>query len=95
MGDIDFNRISLLCGLDRISLARLIPGFERVEINSGELVFKQGQPGDSLYIIIDGIVRVYLEPGGLSREIACLHVLIVMLAVALSLFHWRYLGLIP
>jgi CRP-like cAMP-binding protein len=70
--DINFGDIPVLSGLDRINLARLIPNFEKVEVKSGEIIFKQGEPGDSLYIIIDGIVRVFLPPGGRSREIACL-----------------------
>ena len=72
MRNINFSDIPLLAGLDRINLARLIPSFEHVRANSGEIIFKQGEPGDSLFIIIDGIVRVFLEPGGRSREIACL-----------------------
>lgn len=72
MKDISFTEIPILSGLDRINLAKLIPNFEQVQVNSGEIVFRQGEVGDALYIIIDGIVRVYLEPGGRSREIACL-----------------------
>jgi CRP-like cAMP-binding protein len=54
--DINFGDIPVLTGLDRINLARLIPNFEKVEVKSGEIIFKQGEPGDSLYIIVDGIV---------------------------------------
>lgn len=70
--EINFVDIPILSGLDRVNLARLIPTLEQVSIRSGEIIFRQGDPGDSLYIIIEGIVRVYLEPGGPSREIACL-----------------------
>lgn len=72
MKDINFAEIPILSGLDRINLARLIPNFEQLQVKSGEIVFGQGEPGDALFIIIDGIVRVFLEPGGRSREIACL-----------------------
>jgi CRP-like cAMP-binding protein len=60
--------IPLLSGLDRINLTKLIPDFKQVNIKSGEILFKQGEPRNSLYIIIDGIVRVFLSPGGRSRK---------------------------
>ena len=72
MKDINFSNIPLLAGLDRVNLARLIPSFEQVELKSGEIVFRQGEPGDALFIIIHGTVRVFLEQGGQSHEIACL-----------------------
>src|SRR5512136_1154916 len=78
MKEIRFVEIPILSGLDRISLAKLIPHFERLEINSGEIIFRQGDAGDCLYIIVDGIVRVFLDTGmmdpkrGRYKEIACL-----------------------
>jgi len=72
MKDISFNDIPLLSGLDRINLAKLIPNFEQVEFKSGKIVFRQGDPGDALYIIVAGRVRVFLEAGGGSREIGSL-----------------------
>lgn len=60
MKDINFGDIPVLSGLDRINLARLIPSFEQVNAKSGEILFRQGEPGDVLFIIIiDGIVRVF------------------------------------
>jgi len=71
--DINFSDIPVLSGLDRINLARLIPNFEEVEVKSGKIIFQEGEPGDSLYIIIDGMARVFLNGGGgLSTEIASL-----------------------
>jgi CRP-like cAMP-binding protein len=49
----------------------VIPNFEQLHVSSGEIVLKHGDPGDALYIIIDGIVRVFLPPGGKTREIGC------------------------
>ena len=78
MKELHFAEIPILSGLDRISLAKLIPHFEKVEIRSGEIIFRQGDAGDCLYIIVDGIVRVFLDMGALDpkkgryKEIACL-----------------------
>jgi branched-chain amino acid transport system substrate-binding protein len=70
--EISFSDIPILSGLDKINLAKLIPNFEQLHVKSGEIVLRHGDPWDALYIIIDGIVRVFLPPGGKTREIACL-----------------------
>jgi di/tricarboxylate transporter len=70
--EIDFTAIRLLSDLDRISLAKLVPSFEQVQAKSGEILYRTGEPGDSFYIIVDGIARVFAQPGGRLIEIACL-----------------------
>ena len=70
--EVDFTDIPLLADLDRIGLAELIPSFEQFRVKSGEILYRAGEPGDALYIIVDGIVRIFLRPGGRSMEIACL-----------------------
>jgi di/tricarboxylate transporter len=70
--EIDYSSIRLLSDLDRISLARLIPSFEEVRVRSGDVLYRTGETGDAFYIIIKGIVRVFVQPGGESYEIACL-----------------------
>ena len=70
--EIDFTAIPLLRDLDRISLVELIPSFEQVRVKSGELLYRAGEPGDALFIIVEGIVRIFLPRGERSLEIACL-----------------------
>jgi anion transporter len=72
MRDIEFSNIKLLADLDRVTLAKIISNCERVHVRSGETVYRPGDPGDALYIIIDGIVRVFAHPEGKLLEIACL-----------------------
>ncbi len=78
MNEINFSEIPILSGLDRVSLAKLIPHFVRLQIASGKIIFRQGDAGDCLYIIIEGIARVFLDTGvmdpkrGRYKEIACL-----------------------
>ena len=60
MEDLQLLEIPLFSGLGRIDLAKLIPELERVNYESGEILFNQGDPGDSLFIIIDGTARVFL-----------------------------------
>lgn len=70
--EVDFTDIPLLADLDRIRLAELIPSFEQLRVKSGEILYSAGEPGDALYIIVDGIVRIFLRQGGRAMEIACL-----------------------
>jgi di/tricarboxylate transporter/CRP-like cAMP-binding protein len=69
---IDYTSIRLLSDLDRISLAKLVPSFEEIHLRSGEILYRTGDAGDAFYIVVEGIVRVFLQPGGRSLEIACL-----------------------
>jgi len=55
---IDFDNIPLLRELSRIDRASLVPRFDREERSLGEKIVIQGERGDSLYIILAGIVLV-------------------------------------
>ncbi|MEO0248398.1 MAG: SLC13 family permease [candidate division WOR-3 bacterium] len=70
--EINYSEIPLLADLDRISLAELIPSLEQVHVKSGDILYRAGDPADAFYIIVEGIVRVFLRPGGRSLELACL-----------------------
>jgi len=59
--DLRSLEIPLFSGLDRINLAKLIPELETVSYRPGEILFKQGDPGDSLFIIVDGVARVFFS----------------------------------
>ena len=44
--------------------------FKRMEISAGDVLFQQGQSGDSLYLILGGAVSIVLElPGGQSLTV--------------------------
>lgn len=73
MEDWTLLNVPLFSGLDRIDLAKLIPEFERVSFQPGEVLLKQGDPGDSLFIIIDGMAQVFvLDEENREREIGTL-----------------------
>jgi CRP-like cAMP-binding protein len=42
-------------------LADVADLLEELDVSENEPIFKQGDPGDSMYIIVDGRVRVHLE----------------------------------
>jgi branched-chain amino acid transport system substrate-binding protein len=57
MTEIDFLAIPLFNGLDRVDVARLVPSLVRLEVQSGEVIIRQGEMCESLYIIISGTIR--------------------------------------
>jgi branched-chain amino acid transport system substrate-binding protein len=57
MYDIDFLSIPLFTGLDRVDVARLVPSLVRLEVKSGEVIIRQGEICESLYILISGTIR--------------------------------------
>lgn len=59
--ETDISTIPLFSGLDRVNLARLIPHLEQMSFRAGDTVFRQGDPGDCLYLIVQGTARVFLS----------------------------------
>ncbi|HWI41628.1 MAG TPA: SLC13 family permease [Verrucomicrobiae bacterium] len=64
-----YSSIPLFRGLDRVDLARLVPRLGRIVMKKGETVFSKGDTGDSLFIIVDGRVRINISnEKGETRE---------------------------
>ena len=55
---ISLAEIPLFETLDKDTLRRLAQHFERLEVHAGTLVIKEGDPGDSLYIVHSGLLEV-------------------------------------
>jgi CRP-like cAMP-binding protein len=51
--------VDVFASLDRVDLARLAAHLEARRLSDGEVVFHQGETGDSLYIVTKGRVSVY------------------------------------
>lgn len=79
------ERVTLFAGLDRATLERLAAGLRTRRFRRGEVLFHQGDPGDSLFIITAGAVKIMLpseegdeailatmRPGGFFGELALL-----------------------
>jgi len=52
------HRSEMFAGLDRPALLDLQSAFDLVALYGGEVLFKQGDPADSLYIVVSGRLRV-------------------------------------
>ena len=62
------RHVELFKELSGAVLAGMVPKLRVVEVASGEAVIRQGEQGDSMYVIMDGRVRVHDE----ERELAVL-----------------------
>ncbi|MBI4511871.1 MAG: mechanosensitive ion channel [Deltaproteobacteria bacterium] len=65
-------RIDLLGRLDPSERELLAEGMRRVKFAAGEMIIRQGDPGDSLYLIQNGSVGVRLSVDGAQKEVAAL-----------------------
>lgn len=66
------ERVDLFGSLEPSDREVLADGMRRVRFGAGEIILEQGSPGDSLYVIITGTVRVSLSHGVVSRVVASL-----------------------
>lgn len=60
-------QVRLFVGLDRSTLERLASGIRTRRFRRGEVLFHQGDPGDALFILITGAVKILL-PGEAGDE---------------------------
>jgi CRP-like cAMP-binding protein len=65
------NDMPLFAGAANEALADLVPAFERLELDAGELLWRQGTPVDGLHVIISGEAQVCRRlPGERELELA-------------------------
>ena len=65
------SKVPIFSGLPEEALAEIARIIENRVFKAGAMVFQQGDPGDSLYIIDAGKVRVFKEAeGGISTELS-------------------------
>ena len=61
------SRLELFRGLDRVTLAKLAAHLEPVVVAAVEVLCRQGDPGDGLYLVSRGTFGVYAE--GVAGEV--------------------------
>jgi CRP-like cAMP-binding protein len=55
------SKTPLFAGLPREALESLVQQLQLVHLGGGEILFKEGDPGDALYVIVEGEVSVQAE----------------------------------
>lgn len=62
------SRIHMFSGLTRRSIERLAAIATEESYSLGTILFRAGDPGDKLYMILDGRIRISREVPGLGEE---------------------------
>lgn len=66
------RRIDLFAGLEAADLELLARGVRKVRFAAGEPIIRQGEAGDSLFLIVQGDVLVSLGQGGINQSVTTL-----------------------
>jgi CRP-like cAMP-binding protein/di/tricarboxylate transporter len=66
------STVPLFAGLDRVTLAKLAAHIEQVRLRAGEVVYREGDPGDAFYVVLDGTFSDYVgsAEAGADRRLA-------------------------
>ncbi len=56
---MQFKDMELFRGLSAVEQSRLLGSMEKLEIAAGEMIFRQGEQGDSLYVVIAGSIELF------------------------------------
>jgi signal-transduction protein with cAMP-binding, CBS, and nucleotidyltransferase domain len=59
----------IFLGLDEAQLAHVVTRFQRVELGADEIIYSQGDPGDSFYVVYMGRVRILHMDGAQERQL--------------------------
>ncbi len=65
-----FANARILRLLDTEGRRRLLDTAEAITFQDGSVVVKEGDPGDALYIIVDGIASVQVDDLGVKKPVA-------------------------
>ena len=66
------SRVDVFRALDAGSIDRLARRLRQVVFGPGEVILRQGEPGDSLYVVRRGSVAVQIGVRGASKDVAAL-----------------------
>lgn len=65
------EKVPILATLQKYELLTVADALETANFSDGEVIIRQGDPGDTFYIIVEGEVQVsQLRGGGVEEEIA-------------------------
>lgn len=62
--------VSLFEGLPEDDLQRVAEIVRGAEVDEGEVLFEEGEPGDAYYVVVDGAVEILEESGGGEEKLA-------------------------
>ncbi|RKZ72045.1 MAG: hypothetical protein DRR19_32250, partial [Candidatus Parabeggiatoa sp. nov. 1] len=59
MIELILKQVPILDCLSEAQLQKLVQGGETISLESGEIVYHEGEEANSMHIILDGKVRIY------------------------------------
>jgi CRP/FNR family transcriptional regulator, cyclic AMP receptor protein len=62
------GKVNLFAGLPRVYLERIASLCVEQSFKYGQFVFREGQPGDGLFLILEGAVRISRQVPGMGEE---------------------------
>jgi CRP-like cAMP-binding protein len=68
----DVRRFDIFADLEAIEVKKLLQFAQVRQFNPKEVIFKQGDPGSGLFLIIKGEIEIYVEPSGNRVSLALL-----------------------
>jgi CRP-like cAMP-binding protein len=72
MNPEELKQIAVLQAMDGDALARLAAALEEKDYADGQTVFAEGDPGDSMYFIAKGCVRIEKQAGAVQKTLTVL-----------------------
>ncbi|QNN24297.1 mechanosensitive ion channel [Planctomycetales bacterium ZRK34] len=63
-------RIELFSDLSSDEISRIAAGLAERKFTAGQLIVSEGDPGTTLYVVVDGLLEVRVEDHGQSRKVA-------------------------
>lgn len=75
MDPAELKNISVLQTMDADSLSRLAAVVERRDYADGQAIFAEGDPGDSMYFLVEGRVRIEKQAGAKAGHTKTLSIL--------------------
>jgi CRP/FNR family transcriptional regulator, cyclic AMP receptor protein len=71
----ELKQIAVLQSMDHQALTRLAAALEERSYSEGETIFAEGDPGDSMYFLVEGCIRIEKRSqatGATSKTLALL-----------------------
>jgi CRP-like cAMP-binding protein len=72
MNPEELKQIAVLQAMEGDALARLAAALEEMNYADGQIIFAEGNPGDSMYFIAKGCVRIEKQAGAVQKTLTVL-----------------------
>ena len=60
----DIKKFDIFAELEEIEIKKFLQFAQVRQFAQNEIIFKQGDPGSGLFLILKGVIEIYIEPDG-------------------------------